>query len=256
MSARSGQPGINSEEYGSYRFYIPCRVEQDKIANFFSLIDLRINTQIKIINKLQCLLNTIRDTLLFKDSGKTNTLKSYIKIINGYPFQSKNYTNNGKYNIITIKNVTGEKYINLTDTNTINILPVDISDEQIIKPGSILISLTGNVGRVSICNSENCLLNQRVGIIEPFEDKYKNYIYHILSSKSFLNNISSLAQGAAQKNIYPESILNFNFPQLENNYKTKVINYIELLENKLIIEKKLLKLLQEQKSYFLYNMFI
>ncbi|WP_418953003.1 restriction endonuclease subunit S, partial [Thomasclavelia cocleata] len=42
MSARSGQPGINSEEYGSYSFYIPIRNEQDKIAKLLTKIDNRI----------------------------------------------------------------------------------------------------------------------------------------------------------------------------------------------------------------------
>ena len=39
MSMRSGQPGINSQEYGMYNVNIPCIDEQNKIANVFEKID-------------------------------------------------------------------------------------------------------------------------------------------------------------------------------------------------------------------------
>lgn len=42
MSMRSGQPGINAEEYKSYSFYIPEIAEQQKIANFLSSVDKKI----------------------------------------------------------------------------------------------------------------------------------------------------------------------------------------------------------------------
>ena len=48
-SMRSGQPGINSQEYSSYPIAITCKVEQDKIADFFQLLDYRIAVQNKII---------------------------------------------------------------------------------------------------------------------------------------------------------------------------------------------------------------
>ncbi|MQW92231.1 hypothetical protein GFH30_03265 [Acinetobacter wanghuae] len=41
-SMRSGQPGINAEEYSGYIFKVPCLEEQAKIANFLSAIDQKI----------------------------------------------------------------------------------------------------------------------------------------------------------------------------------------------------------------------
>ncbi len=42
MSMRSGQPGINAEEYKSYRIKLPSLQEQQKIANYLSSIDEKI----------------------------------------------------------------------------------------------------------------------------------------------------------------------------------------------------------------------
>jgi type I restriction enzyme S subunit len=43
MSMRSGQPGINAEEYKQLTILYPCIEEQNKIANFLSAIDDKIN---------------------------------------------------------------------------------------------------------------------------------------------------------------------------------------------------------------------
>ena len=52
-SMRSGQPGINSLEYGNYKFAITNIFEQQKIANFFTLIDKKINLQTQKVELLK-----------------------------------------------------------------------------------------------------------------------------------------------------------------------------------------------------------
>ncbi|MBN2634760.1 MAG: restriction endonuclease subunit S [Prolixibacteraceae bacterium] len=42
MSMRSGQPGINAQEYKSFKIKFPCIEEQQKIASFLSSIDKKI----------------------------------------------------------------------------------------------------------------------------------------------------------------------------------------------------------------------
>src|SRR5690606_9724561 len=43
MSMRSGQPGINSEEYSTLDIIFPSLPEQQKIADYLSTIDTKIN---------------------------------------------------------------------------------------------------------------------------------------------------------------------------------------------------------------------
>ena len=69
MSMRSGQPGINSQEYASYKFWKPCKEEQDKISALISLLDTRIQTQKKIIEKYESLIRGISNKLLYADNG-------------------------------------------------------------------------------------------------------------------------------------------------------------------------------------------
>ena len=255
MSTRSGQPGINAEEYGSFPIWIPSKFEQDKIVCLLEKIDKEIQTQIKIIDNYISLLNSLRDHLIYTHNSKKAPLSGYIDIYNGYTFKSKNYIKDGKYKVITISNVTGQRFVNLASINTINKIPFDIQNYQILAKDSILVSLTGNVGRTSICNVDNCLLNQRVALVKCKNIDSK-YIYHILSSTRFLRKMCLSSQGAAQKNISTKDILDYMIPLHSNQEIKNITLLLEVVENKLDIEKNILNFLYRQKTYLLKNMFI
>ena len=83
MSARSGQPGINSLEYASFPIFTTTLKEENKISSLLSLIDKRIATQNKIIEDLKKLKSAIRKKIfsLLKDeytkSFEINQLLDY-----------------------------------------------------------------------------------------------------------------------------------------------------------------------------------
>ena len=89
-------------------------------------------------------------------------IESILTIGSGFPFNSKDYTDRGKYQIVTIKNVQAT-YLDLTKTDKVGKIPNNIKEFCILKKGDILISLTGNVGRICFVDMNNLLLNQRVG---------------------------------------------------------------------------------------------
>ena len=253
--ARSDRVSIKDDVFFNMPISFPDNTTQEKIAHFLTLIDRRIETQIKIIDSYKLLINVIRDKLIYPSGLKERKLKSFIKIYNGYAFKSDSYIDNGSFKIVTIGNVTGERYINKNNLNTINDIPEDIQTHQVLHKGSILVSLTGNVGRVSICDIDTCLLNQRVALVCPINVNEK-YIYHILSSTKFRNHMISLSQGAAQKNIGITDILNYTVPVSSSDEIEKIVNILENIEEKICIEMKILIYLQYIKSYLLKNMFV
>ena len=131
-------------------------------------------------------------------------LKDVALLKNGYAFKSKNYVSNGKYKIVTISNVKSG-YFDKGNMNTINELPSDIQKHQILNIGDILISMTGNVGRVCRVDAEQCLLNQRVGKIIPFGVN-NIFLYHIFQTDIFIDNMKIKAIGGAQGNLSVSSI--------------------------------------------------
>ncbi len=239
--------------------YHPIDKEQMKIAKLFFTLDQRIEAQSKIIKEYKSLKNAITNQLIFnnKKMYKHICLKNFATLKNGYAFKSESYTDNGDFNIITIANVQGNKYIDTTQCNKINKIPNDIQPHQILKNNDILISLTGNVGRVSLVNTSNCLLNQRVGVLNFINEKFKKYIYQVISNKKFETTMILCGQGAAQKNIGNDDIESFLIPLSDNlEYINKIVNLLDNLDKKIAIEEHIINDYLSQKKYMLCNMFI
>ena len=250
---------ISANEVRKIQVSIPSDVEQQKIAGLLSLIDERIATQNKIIEDLKKLNSAISKHLFArKDLLETTICLSDIATLkNGYAFQSGMYNALGKWKILTISNVSGERYINDKDCNCIIKLPNDIQDHQVLKEGDILISLTGNVGRVSLCKTGNYLLNQRVGLLQLAKNVDQEFLYQILSSQRFENNMIACGQGAAQMNIGKGDVESFVLPYSSNvNNIRLVAKILHLYDECVINELRRLILLTMQKQYFLAQMFI
>lgn len=70
MSARSGQPGINAEEYKNYQLFVPSIEEQKKIGNFLNIIDKRIDVQRKTIEELESFKAALSSTFISEADEK------------------------------------------------------------------------------------------------------------------------------------------------------------------------------------------
>lgn len=193
-----------------------------------------------------------------KDLLETTICLSDIATLkNGYAFQSSKYNALGKWKILTISNVSGERYINDENCNCIINLPKDVQDYQVLKEGDILISLTGNVGRVSLCKAGDYLLNQRVGLLQLAKNVDPEFLYQVLSSRRFENSMIACAQGAAQMNIGKGNVEGFVLPYSSNVNNIRLVAKILHSYDELIInELRRLTLQTMQKQYLLARMFI
>ena len=256
---QGGQGNLSADIVKNIPFYFADLEEQDKLANFISLLDERISTQNKIIEDLKKLKSAISKHLFArKDLLETTICLSNIATLkNGYAFQSSKYNALGKWKILTITNVSGERYINDEDCNCIINLPNDIQDHQVLKEGDILISLTGNVGRVSLCKDGDYLLNQRVGLLQLTRNVNQEFLYQILSSQRFENSMIACSQGAAQMNIGKGDVESYVLPYSSNgNNILWVAKILHSYDECIINEMRRLTLLTMQKQYLLTQMFI
>ena len=82
MSARSGQPGINSQEYSSFPIYTTSIQEERKISKLLSLLEERIATQSKLIEDLKKLKSAIIEKLYKEIQGTWYSYRQLFSIIN------------------------------------------------------------------------------------------------------------------------------------------------------------------------------
>ena len=193
-----------------------------------------------------------------KDILETSiSLSDIATLKNGYAFKSSKYNTLGKWKIVTIANVSGERYINDKDCNCLINIPKDIQDHQILSVRDILISLTGNVGRVSLCKAGKYLLNQRVGLLQLAENVNQEFVYQVLSSQRFENTMIACAQGAAQMNISKGDVESYVLPYSSNvNNIHSIARILHSYDECIINELQELTLLTMQKQFFLAQMFI
>ncbi len=233
--------------------------EQDKIAKFLILVEKRIEKQQALVDNLKSykrgLYNHIFHSKIYQ--FEKHKLSDFARVYGGYAFDSKTYVPNGLYKVITIGNVTSARYVDLTDTKFMDHIPFDLQRYQRLVMGDIVISMTGNVGRASIVNKKNCLLNQRVAKLEFYNSNYKELIFQILSCGNFTLQMEQQGQGAAQKNIKNSDIENYEFYAPMSLSECKNIALL-LSSIDAIIESELHKqqLLSILKSALLQQLFI
>lgn len=133
------------------------------------------------------------------EGWKQDTVGSHINLLSGYAFKSKDFIIEGKYKIVTIKNVKDGQF-DSENVSRISEIPAKMPAHCRLSDGDILLSLTGNVGRVCMVNGVNYLLNQRVAKLESDSTAYT---YCLFRSKDMFIAMNNLANGAAQQNLSP-----------------------------------------------------
>ena len=134
-----------------------------------------------------------------KEGWQTKKLGELLEVQNGYAFSSKDYSESGHF-VMRIGNVQNG-FISLADPKFIK-LPADGSLARFaLAEGDILVSLTGNVGRVGVIQKEHlpAALNQRVARISIRRDSpaTREYLLFFLFSDSFREELS----GADRKSV-------------------------------------------------------
>jgi len=173
---------------------------------------------------------------------------------NGYAFKSDNYVEKGHYQIVTIGNVQ-QGQLNIDEIKSIITLPPDIQNHQILEIDDILLSMTGNVGRVCMVPTTGLLLNQRVGKIIPHSIDHK-FFYQLLNRNEFLITMQQSAVGGAQGNINASTIKSFVFFCPGNlKEQQKIASCLSSLDALITAQEDKLASLREHKKGLMQQLF-
>ena len=237
-------------------FEVPVPEESDRngIVRILKSLDAKIELNNKINRELESMAKTLYDYWFvqfdfpdangkpYKSSGgkmvynaelkrvipegwEVKPINTKVKIGSGFPFNSDDYSDTGKYKIITIKNVQ-EGYLETSSVDYVSFLPNNISAFCILKEGDILMSLTGNVGRMCFVDQSNLLLNQRVGKLLGEKD-FVTYAYFFFKRPENQKRLEKIAGGSSQANLSPIDAVKDKFPiptaSVLNNF-TQLVN--------------------------------
>ena len=161
---------------------------------------------------------------------ETVRLGDVLNILNGYAFKSENYSEEG-IRVIRITNVQSGEII---DDNP-KFYPFEYKPEienYILNENDLLISLTGNVGRVGLLTKEllPAALNQRVACLRPTASVSIKYIFHLLNSERFVTDCISASNGIAQKNLSTTWLANYEIPLPPLSVQNEIASKVDALE--------------------------
>ena len=226
---------ISSKNFAECYIGIPSREEQSKIAKLLALIDTRISTQIKIIDKLESLIKGLCQTLFNFEEYTTYFLGDICSIVTG-KLDANAMVENGKYPFFTC----AEEVFSI--------------DEYTFDTEALLISGNGaNLGYIHYYNGKFNAY-QRTYVLDKFAIDI-NYVrlyletflkYRIEQEKN-TGNTPYIVLGTLSK-------MKIKVPNTIT--QQKIIQSIDSLKEKLSIEKQSLKKHEEQKRYLLSNLFI
>ena len=223
---------LYGEHLKTIKTYNPTLPEQQKIAILLSLLDERIATQNKIIDKLQSLIKGIAQNIV--SNNKPNIRLSDCLDCSSSTLQESDVCETGIYPVYGANGIVGY----LDNYNT------EGEAVYIIKDGS-------GVGIVSYATGK-CSATGTLNTLQAKDGYSLQYLYYIL--KVF--NFEPYKTGMAIPHIY---FKDYGKAKIFCPSYTEQLRYARLqsaIDSKLSVEKNILTSLSSQKQYLLRQMFI
>ena len=217
MSTRSGQPGINGKEYGSFELPIPPLDEQKAIATAVADLDALILNQEKLIAKKKAIKQGAMQELLtgkrrlpgFDKKWVVVRLSDCCTVLRGgspRPIQAYLTSSPQGANWIKIGDVReGDKYITSTAER---IIEAGISRSREVFVGDFILSNSMSFGRPYILKINGCIHDGWL-VIQNYQDAFdQQYLYYVLGSDMVKAQYIAMAAGSSVQNLNKEKVGN------------------------------------------------
>lgn len=196
---------ISGSNVRSFPFVVPPLPEQKKIAEILSGIDLLIRKNEKRVQKLQ-LSHTSLSAKAFQIELEKEQLAvalgDVVELRHGYQFRTPDFAQYGA-KVIKISQVIGDGVVLTEDCDRVPWELAADKEKFRLRPGDVLMSLTGNIGRVGVVpkTDEVLLQNYRVGLFAPVDERIsRKYMIHLLESRQVVSQLEDNANASAQAN--------------------------------------------------------
>ena len=269
----SSRAKLNKEDMWQIKIFLPETALQQKIANFLSLVDQRIEKQRQLVESLKKykrgLLSAIFDhKLRFKDENGNDypewdnfVLDNLGSFYNGLSGKNKDDFGTGNSEYITYMNVFKNTIANETICERVNILPNE--HQNIVNFGDLLFTQSSEtmeeVGFCSVWNShKKVFLNSFCFGLHFNNSKfaYPQFMAHYMRSYKIRLLIMRESQGATRINLSSERLKKIELSLPPYKEQKIIAHFIERYDNTIQNEEKKLEMFNNLKQGLLQQMFI
>ena len=260
------QPNIRQDELLDINIKIPFTNEQQKIGEFFKVLDERIANQERKIAKVKAL-KTAYLTEMFPQEGesvpkrrfkgfteewKYRKLSDLTELYVGNSFSS-DINNKGKYVVMDMGSVSQEGY-RLKQKRT-NLKRDILNKDDLVMPkddigGGQIIGKTAHINK-----NNSYVLGDHVFRLRFFDNEGLFMHYHI-NSKPINLSLKKKVTGSAQLGIKSINVLNqyITIPTIEE--QQKIGSFFKNIDDQIATEEKKLEKLKKMKEAYLEEMFV
>ena len=259
MSAKNSVDSVRKEMITDMPLSLPSHKEQVKIGRLLTLLDERIATQNKIIDKLQSLIKGIMVELQKQGVNKGTCKKVFLSDV----LTERNERNTNLFQVFSVS--VSQGVVNQVDYLGRSFAAKDTSKYNVVHYGDLVYtkSPTGSfpygIVKQSL-NLENVAVSPLYGVYKPKSLAVGAYLHeYFMSEINTHNYLHPLIQKGAKNTI---NITNQRF--LENcvllptniNELLQISKLLRSLNNKIKYQQDILQQYQKQKQYLLRQMFI
>ena len=191
-----------------------------------------------------------------REGWEYKKLGELVQVLNGYAFKSSLYENQG----IRVLRITNVQKGNIVDDDP-KYYPLSLTDEirnYLLKESDLLMSLTGNVGRVGLLTKEMlpAALNQRVACLRILSNGLNlGFLFHYLNSDKFEQDAVLSAKGIAQKNMSTEWLKDYKLPLPPISVQQSIVSELDKINELIRLKKEQLKDYDNLAQSIFYEMF-
>lgn len=235
LSQGSTRTALKYKDLSNIEILLPSITEQEKIVRILDNVDKIIKKIEKLKNNIKLSKKYIMNINFGKIINKGKRMKEVCTFFSGGTPSSQNK----KYYEGDIPFIRSAEIDNCSTELKINDEGIKNSSAKIVKKGDLLLALYGaNSGNVAISKIEGAI-NQAILCIRSNEIKIK-YLKYLLEYDK--NNILNKYLQGGQGNLSAEIIKNLKYDFQIKEEQEKIINILDLIENKI----NMIDILKEQ----------
>lgn len=265
-SMRSGQPGVNAQEYSQYQIMVPSKPEQDMISTYLRSLDNLIILHQRKLDRLIVLKQAMLEKMFpqkgnnvpeIRFSGFTDPWeqREFSKIT--YPSGEKNRDNLP----LESYSITNEHGFVPQDEKFENGGTMRSADKRmyyIVSPNSFAYNPARiNVGSIGYQNTaKNVIVSSLYEVFKTTDDVDDRLLWHWFKSPDFQKLIEQLQEGGVRLYFYYDKLCmgTIMLPSLEE--QKKIGAYFDNLDNLITLQQRKCESLKHIKAALLQKMFV
>ena len=167
-------------------------------------------------------------------------------ILNGFAFKSQEYVSEG-IRIIRISDVQSG-CISDKDKVFYPVEKVSEFERYLLHQGDLVMSLTGNPGRIAIIKDDSCALNQRVACLRA-NGVSRSFLFYLFNCKEFESIAFANSTGGAQKNLSTAWLNNYRIPIPSLSEQQRIVSILDTFTSSISNLKQQIEERRKQYEY-------